>query len=440
MTLTAMPFVSTRGQAPSTTIEAALAAGLAPDGGLYVPACIPQVDLATPQASLAETARAVLAPYFAGSTLQAALSSLCVHAYAFEAPLRSLPGKDDYILELFHGPTAAFKDYAARFLAAALSGLRDPGDTSTTTVLVATSGDTGAAVAAAFHRRTGFDVVILYPDGKVSPRQAHGLGCWGDNVRAYRVAGSFDDCQRMAKQALSDASLRQRMALTSANSISLGRLLPQTAYYAHAATRHFAAHGDPLGFIIPTGNLGNACAALLAQRMGAPVGPIHLATNANDVLPRFLHGADYSPQATRATLANAMDVGAPSNFERLRHWHTDDAQLRAAIKATPVDDATIADTIAHAPTRHGTVPCPHTATGLHVLERLRDAGDTRPWAVVATAHPAKFEAIVEPLVGKALPLPPALARCLARPASAEQVPADYDALRSVLYASRPDAG
>lgn len=426
-----MKFVSTRGTAPAASIDDALVAGLAPDGGLFVPETIPLVALAQPQVTLAATAQRVLAPYFAESSLRERLGDLCTEAFSFDAPLRPLAGGNDFVLELFHGPTAAFKDYAARFLAAALSALRVP-DTPPLTILVATSGDTGAAVAAAFHRRRGFEVVILYPDGKVSPRQAHGLGCWGDNVRGFRVDGSFDDCQRMAKRALSDENLRKQRPLSSANSISLGRLLPQVVYYAHAAALHFDAHGTALNVIVPTGNLGNACAALLARRMGAPLGELQLATNANDVLPRYLDGGDYAPQPTRATLANAMDVGAPSNFERLRFWHADDATLRTSIRATTVDDDTIRDTIRNAPRRHGIVPCPHTATALHMLERLRDAGDTRPWAVVATAHPAKFEGIVEPLVGHAVPPPVALAECLSRPASAAPLPADDAALRKAL--------
>ena len=438
-----MKFVSTRGGCPPTPIDTALVAGLAPDGGLYVPEHIPRIAFEQPLPMLDDTAQAVLMPYFADSSLRDRLDDICTHAFSFDAPLRPLAhdgvasgqaaSKQDYVLELFHGPTAAFKDYAARFLAEALSALRSPG-AAPTTIMVATSGDTGAAVAAAFHRREGFRVVILYPDGKVSPRQAHGLGCWGDNVQALRVDGTFDDCQRLAKQALGDESLRGQVPLSSANSISLGRLLPQAAYHAHAATHCFARHGKPLNLIVPTGNLGNACAAFVARTMGAPIGEIRLACNANDTLPRYFAGADYAPQPTRATLANAMDVGTPSNFERLRHWHRDDATLRAAFVARSVDDATIRDTIRHAPRRHGIVPCPHTATALHLLEALREQGDARPWAVVATAHPAKFEGIVEPLVGHAVEPPPALAAALARPATADALPADYDALRERLLA------
>lgn len=429
-----MRFVSTRGGVDPTPLDVALAAGLAPDGGLYVPEAVPTSDVGSAGATLARTAQALLAPYFAQSRLQVELPAICASAFGFDAPLLPLASPNDYLLELFHGPTAAFKDYAARFLAESLARLRDPASPPTT-ILVATSGDTGAAVGAAFHRRPGFKVVILYPRGRVSPRQAHGLECFGDNVRTFRVAGSFDDCQHLVKQALGDESLRARVPLSSANSISLGRLLPQMAYYAHNALAFRAQHGQALNFIVPTGNLGNALACWLARQMGLPIGEIVLASNANDVLPRYFAGADYAPQASVATLANAMDVGAPSNFERLRWWHRDDAELRGAMRAFSVDDEAIRDTIRQAPLRHGVVPCPHTAVGLCVLERLREADDRKPWAVVATAHPAKFDSIVEPLVGHAVEPPPALAAWLARPAQAIDLPCDYAALRGVLLES-----
>lgn len=426
-----MKFVSTRGQCPAVAIDTALASGLAPDGGLYVPGHIPQVAMTQPGETLAQTAHTLLAPYFAGSPLAGSLAEICVTAFDFPVPLRALTQPDDHLLELFHGPTAAFKDFGARFLAESLVRLRDPAG-APTTVLVATSGDTGAAVGAAFHRRSGFRVLILYPDGRVSPRQAHGLGCLGDNVQALRVAGSFDDCQRLVKQALADAALRETVPLGSANSISLGRLLPQMAYYAHASLSHRAQHGEKLNVIVPTGNLGNALAAWLARRMGLPLGDIVLATNANDVLPRYFARGDYLPQPGKATLANAMDVGAPSNFERLRWWHRDDDQLRAAMSACSVGDAQIRQAITDAPARHGFVPCPHTAVGLHALAQLRAQGDARAWAVVATAHPAKFETVVEPLVDHAVEPPPALVAALARPASSEPLDVDYEMFRARL--------
>lgn len=428
-----MRCVSTRGDAPAVSIDAALQAGLAPDGGLYVPERIPQpITPPSTGGTLANTASTLLAPFFIDSALHHTLPELCRQAFDFPAPLRQLHGAGDYLLELFHGPTAAFKDYAARFLARTLQALR-PVDAPPVTILVATSGDTGAAVAAAFHRLPGFSVAILYPDGRVSQRQAHGLECWDGNVRTFRVACTFDDCQRMAKQLLADAELRERLPLGTANSISLGRLLPQIAYHAHAAWQFHRAHGQPLSLIVPTGNLGNACAAWLARRMGAPIGRIVLATNANAVLPHFLDGGDYRPQPAIATLANAMDVGDPSNVERLRHWHDhDDAALRRDLQAVSVDDATIRQVITDAPRRHGIIPCPHTACGLSVLQQLRASGNYLPWAVAATAHPAKFADTVEPLLGQSIAVPPALQQCLARPRRFEQLPADPHALRDAL--------
>jgi threonine synthase len=427
-----MNFVSTRHAAPAASLSQAIAAGLAPDGGLYVPAQRPAPQAWRAQGSLAQDAAAVLAPYFAGDALAAALPALCAQAFDFPAPLRALSTPGDHVLELFHGPTAAFKDFGARFLAASLARLQRD-QARPLTIVVATSGDTGAAVAAAFHRQPGIRVVVLYPDERVSPRQAHQLGCFGDNIRTLRVAGSFDDCQAMVKQALGDRALQAQVPLSSANSISLGRWLPQMSYYAHAALEHHAATGQVLNLVVPTGNLGNAMAAVLARSMGLPLGRIALATNANDVLPRYFHGADYAPSASVQTVANAMDVGAPSNFERLRWLYAeDDTALRADFRADAMDDAVIRALIARRYAQAGEVFCPHTATAVALLERLRAEGVAGDWAVAATAHPAKFEGVVEPLIGRALQVPPALARLLQRPASAEPCAPDYAALREVL--------
>jgi len=273
---------------------------------------------------------------------------------------------------------------------------------------------------------------VIYPDGRESPRQAHPRGCFGDNIHTYNVSGSCDDCQRLVKQALNDAALQTQVPLSSANSISLGRLLPQMSYYASASLQHWRAHGRALDFVIPTGNLGNAFAAILARALGLPLGRIVLATNANDVLPQFFAGADYAPRASVATLANAMDVGAPSNVERLRWLYPDDAQLRAAFRATAVDDEAIRDTIARRWRNHGEIHCPHTATAVRVLEDLRRDGADGDWCVVSTAHPAKFESIVEPLIGRAVEVPPALAELLRRPAQAEPLAADYAAFAQRL--------
>ena len=427
-----MNFISTRNNAPAASLSQAIAAGLAPDGGLYVPQAMPAPRQLEAGDDLASTAAALIAPFFEGDALAEELPAICREAFDFPAPLLAMATPNDQVLELFHGPTAAFKDFGARFLAACLTRVHAKSDRPLT-ILVATSGDTGAAVAAAFHKQPGLRVVVLYPDGRVSPRQAHQLGCFGDNITALRVQGSFDDCQALVKRALNDEVLQQQVPMSSANSISLGRLLPQMSYYADAALRHHASTGKELNFVIPTGNLGNAMAAILARALGVPLGRIVLATNANKVLPDYFAGSDYAPAPSVATIANAMDVGAPSNFERLRWFYRgDDVALRAAFSSASVSDAAIREVIQRRHAHFGEVFCPHTATAVHVLEGLRAAGVPGYWAVAATAHPAKFESIVEPLIGQSLDVPPALADLLARPAHAEPMQASYEALHARL--------
>jgi threonine synthase len=406
---------------------------LAEDGGLFVPETFPTLPT-LPQAglSLAETASALIAPFFAGDALEAELPAICAEALDFPVPV--LPTKDPRteVLELFHGPTAAFKDVGARFLAACFARLPRESTAQALTILVATSGDTGGAVAAAFHGRPGFRVVVLYPDGRVSPRQAHQLSCFGDNIHTYRVQGSFDDCQRMVKAAFSDPELRAAIPLSSANSISLGRLLPQMSYYAHSALAHQAHYGEPARYVIPTGNLGNALACLWARRLGLPIGEVVLATNANRVLPDFIDSGDYRPGPSVSTLANAMDVGAPSNLERLRHWLPEIDTLRAAVSAQSIDDARLSAVMRESEAHYGHTLCPHTAAAFAVIEDRRAAGDEDRFIAVATAHPAKFESVVEPLVGHAVPVPAALAALLARPAQAQPLAAEDGALKAVL--------
>ncbi|HEX7816482.1 threonine synthase [Dyella sp.] len=431
-------FHSTRGTA-SATLEQSISAGLAPDGGLYVPEALPRLppDAFDGAHTLAEVAERLLAPFFTGSTLESALPSICAQALNFDTPLRPLASHANaMMLELFHGPTAAFKDVGARFLAACLA--RQPrADGGRLTILVATSGDTGAAVAGALHRQDGVDVVILYPDGRVSPRQAHQLGCFGDNVQALRVDGSFDDCQRMAKAMLTDPDVQARRPLSSANSISLGRLLPQMSYYAHAALKIWRESGMEASFIIPTGNLGNALACVWAREIGLPIGHIHLACNANDTLPAFFSGAAYTPQPTVQTLANAMDVGAPSNFERLRWTYPDETELRGELTASSTNDLGIRQTIVRHAREHGEVFCPHTATAMQALDSLPDDGRMR--VVVATAHPAKFETVLEPLLGFSPDVPGPLAAMLHRSASAQAMPADESAFKAWLLEETPRA-
>jgi threonine synthase len=416
-----MRYFSTRGGKETGLVDAVMS-GLAVDGGLFVPDELPRFDPAAVRGeSLAEIAAQVLAPFFAGSGLESELDAICREALDFPVPLKPLlaDGAELSVLELFHGPTAAFKDVGARFLAALMErAVRDSGDSRPLTILVATSGDTGGAVAAAFHGRRGIRVAVLFPKGQVSPRQQHQLTCWGDNVRAFEVDGVFDDCQALVKAAFTDAGLRARHRLSAANSINIGRLLPQVAYHVAASLWHWRRHGTAAGSIVPTGNLGNGLACIWARAMGFPVREVVLAVNANRTIPDYLATGQWEPRPSVATLASAMDVGNPSNMERLRNLVPDFAELRASIESYPVDDASIRAQIAKDYERYGEVWCPHTATAFWVYDHLppaRKAG--RPWIVSATAHPAKFETIVEPLIGRTVPVPPALAALLDRPAA-----------------------
>lgn len=361
-----MNVISTRGRATDLPLGDALLGGTAPDGGLFVPARLPPGG--TPRgATLLDSALAMLAPFFAADRLEGELPAMLAEAFTFPAPLLPLRNRGDFVVELFHGPTAAFKDFGARFLAACMRRLHPPGG-GTRTILVATSGDTGGAVAAAFHRMPGVRVVLLYPDGRVSPRQAHQLGAFGENVTALRISGTFDECQAMVKAAFGDPELAP-LRLTSANSISLGRLLPQLAYHAYAAW----ASGGTLNLVVPTGNLGNAVAAVWARELGAPIGDIVLATNANRTLAEFFEGGAYRGRPSVPTLANAMDVGDPSNFERLSWTYPDAVVLRHRVRARSVSDEHISRTIQQGERRHGQVFCPHTAAGVYVLEQIRAA-------------------------------------------------------------------
>jgi threonine synthase len=429
-----MLFVSTRNSSLTARFSEALAQGLAPDGGLYVPTAWPEVRLEElPDASdLPALAHAVLRPFLRGDRLADELGAITREAFSFPAPLVPLgEGAKLAVLELFHGPTAAFKDFGARFLAASLTRLRK-GSARPLRILVATSGDTGGAVAAAFHRRPGIEVAVLFPKGLVSPVQERQLTCWGENVRSFAVRGTFDDCQRMVKEAFLDPVLRERSELSSANSINLGRLLPQMVYYVAASLRVWREHGERANFVIPSGNLGNALACIWARRIGLPIGEVVLAHNANRTVPDFLETGEWRPRPSVATLACAMDVGNPSNMERLRALYPRLEELRAAVSAYSVDDDQIRARIRAGWQRFGQVWCPHTATAAEACERLGPERQARRWILVATAHPAKFPETVEPLIGEKVTPPPALAELLSRPTSFTEIDADLGALRAVL--------
>jgi len=423
-----MRFVSTRGAAPPVGLSAAIRAGAAPDGGLYLPETIP-ASVPDPALALPDFAAEMLAPFFADDALEPDLAAICAEAFAFPVPIVTPdPARPTLrALELFHGPTGAFKDFGARFLAGCFDRLGEM-----LTILVATSGDTGGAVGAATEGRPNLRTLILYPKGRVSPFQAHQLGCWAPPVQALEVAGDFDDCQRLVKEAFADSGLAARHRLTSANSINIGRLLPQMAWHGWAAARVHAETGVAPGLIVPTGNLGHGFAALYARAMGLPIGPVMLATNANRTLGDWAASGRYQPRPALATTANAMDVGAPSNFERLTALAPD------GIAVERVDDDAIRARIVADHRASGQVWCPHSATAAEAYARLAPAArDERPWLLCATAHPYKFAEIVEPLIGRPLVPPPALAAILERAAQARPIPASSDALAQVLASIAP---
>jgi threonine synthase len=430
-----MQYRSTRGASP-LTLDQALVRGIADDGGLFLPEEIPRFELSAFDAAqdIDEVASLFLAPFFAGSSLEGALDNIIAETFTFPIPTRDVETALGHfgLLELFHGPTAAFKDVGARFLAACLSRLE--GDTERPlTILVATSGDTGGAVAAAFDRRPGMRVAVLYPDGRVSERQAHQLTCWSENVLSLAVQGSFDDCQALVKGAMADADLSRKHRFSSANSINIGRLLPQAIYYADASLRCWRRSGRKPGFIVPTGNLGNAFACYLAREAGLPIGDIILATNANHLIVDYLDGAEWAPRASIPTLASAMDVGNPSNMERLRHVGGDAEALAGQVRATTSNDEDIAAEIALDFEQFDLMVCPHTATATRSWRLLpREERDGKDWILVATAHPAKFEQIVEPIIGTTVPLPPELESILSRPRRFVEIEATIDALAAAL--------
>jgi threonine synthase len=417
-------FVSTRGQSPAVSFREALFNGLAPDGGLYVPDALPRIDFADLRdASLVEVATAIATRFVGREIARVDLERLLADALNFSIPL-ALVG-ERAALELFHGPTFAFKDVGARVMARLMAHCNS--DDSPFTVLVATSGDTGSAVAQAFHGLAGTRVVVLFPEGGVTPVQEAQFTTLGGNVTAVAVAGTFDDCQRLAKEAFADAALRDRARLTSANSINIGRLLPQTFYYAHTALRSRRA----VIFSVPSGNFGNLTAGLWAWKMGAPIQQFVAATTINDTVPRYLTTGVYEPRPSTPTLANAMDVGHPSNIERMRWLFDDDVAAMKQVIATSVQrDDQVKQTIQRVFEDWGYVCDPHTAIAYAGLDVVGDADF--PLAFLATAHPAKFKETVEPLVRAHIPLPRELAEAVAKPRIVERIAPTLAALRPLL--------
>ena len=428
MLLLSMRYYSTRNKNLPVRFAAAALEGLAPDGGLYVPEEIPQFSGAV-KSSLGtmrytEVAFETILPWVAEDIPGPVLEEMIHSAYPFTAPLAGVG--DRMVLELFHGPTAAFKDFGARFMARALSYLRR-GEDKALTILVATSGDTGGAVADGFFGVEGISVTVLYPKGRVSPLQEKQIAGLKGNITAFAVEGSFDDCQRLVKQAFSDEDLKKRLCLSSANSINISRLIPQAVYYAAAA-----GQAGNRTFSVPSGNFGNLTAGLYALRMGAPISRFIAATNINKTVPDYLENGKYETRLSAVTLSNAMDVGAPSNFERMAA-HFSWEEMRRLILGASVSDDETRTAIAEVFSRWAYRLDPHSAVGWKAADKLLKAGalqDSAP-IVVSTAHPAKFAEIVDPITGP-VPVPPSLQKAMERNVEARIIPAQYDALKEYL--------
>jgi threonine synthase len=422
-------FVSTRG-GETVSLAEALFTGLARDGGLYVPTDLG--DLREPPESvggLADTARWAGPRLLPGIDV-GVLERVAVSALDFVVPLVEIQ-PDLHLLELFHGPTHAFKDIAARYMARLMSEL-DPGG-GTRTVLVATSGDTGSAVAHAFHGLAGYRVIVLFPRDGVSERQRRQMTTLGGNVVALAVAGTFDDCQRLAKEAFRDPGLRERHRLTSANSINVGRLMPQTFYYAHAALL-LGWGREPVRFVVPSGNLGNLCGGLVAHECGMPARGFVAAMNANRAFADFLEDGRFRPRPSIPTSSNAMDVGDPSNLERVRWLYREDpSRLQRDVTGVSVTDEETHRCIADVYSRTGYVLDPHTAVGVRAHERAAER-DHGPTVVLATAHPAKFPDVVEKAIGHEVPLPPGIARVMEAKEQMSDMSANLGALAAALDA------
>jgi threonine synthase len=415
-----MKFASTRDPDREVTFRESVFRGLAPDGGLYQPTSVPDLTeiftALSKETSLVKMASALTAALFAPEISAEAAARICRGAFTFEPALVRLT-EDISILELFHGPSCAFKDYGASFLAAVMEEFLTR-ESSRAIILTATSGDTGSAVARAFHGRDNIEVVILYPSGRVSPLQEKQLTTLGGNVTALEVRGSFDDCQRMVKEAFVDRPLNERLGLTSANSINLGRLIPQAFYYVYGWTRlDPAVRREGPFFCVPSGNFGNLTAGVMAWQWGLPVRRFIAATNINKVVPEYLESGVYSPRPSLHTLSNAMDVGDPSNFERLKSIFGGDLFLmREEIEGIFVTDEETRETLRRVHGETGMFLDPHTALGVRAAEKCLESGTVKgPVVTLATAHPGKFLEVVEEATGLRPPLPERLLKVLDLP-------------------------
>ncbi|WAC11007.1 threonine synthase [Dyadobacter pollutisoli] len=430
-----MIFYSTKTASLKASLEEAIFNSLPPDNGLYMPEHIPAISeefLADIEnRTFKEIAIEITHTLFEGEITRSEIETIIDNAYDFEAPVVKIT-PDDYVLELFHGPSMAFKDFGARFMAAIMSYflLRSKKEIK---ILVATSGDTGGAVAQGFYKIPGISVTILYPSGKVSDIQEKQLTTLGYNVTALEVSGTFDDCQRLVKEAFLDPELNEKFNLASANSINIARLIPQSFYF-FAAYAQLKKLGKPIVFSVPSGNFGNLSAGLLAYRMGLPVEHFVAATNLNNAVPRYLETGSYDPAPSIETISNAMDVGSPSNFVRLKRFFNDDWKLvTEKISGFYFNDEQTQKAMREVYGNANYVMCPHTAVAYRGLQEYRKKNQNNFTGVfLSTAHPAKFIDLVEETLGKSIEIPERLKSLLSIEKKSVKMNADFTEFKTLL--------
>jgi threonine synthase len=432
-----MKYYSTNNNTPLLSFREAVIKGLPQDKGLFFPQQIPALPTAffeaLPEMTLPEIALQVLGPFVEPDITEEELRTICEEAFNFPIPLVQVE-EAVYTLELFHGPTCAFKDVGARFMSRCLQAFAEPG--KPVTVLVATSGDTGSAVANGFLGVENIEVVILYPKSGVSDIQEMQFTTLGQNIRAVAVDGTFDDCQRLVKQAFSDEELSREMQLSSANSINVARWLPQMVYYFHAwaqwREQHLQQEPSDVVFAVPSGNFGNLAAGVLARQMGLPIRHFIAATNRNKVVPDYLQSGAYVPAPSVATIANAMDVGAPSNFPRILQLFGNDYEaVKNVIKGYWTDDEPIRTTIMEVQKNQDYLLDPHGAIGYMALKEYLPTLET-DGIFLETAHPAKFKSSIDAILGTELALPEQLQAFLNKPKQATSIGNDFEELTAVL--------
>ncbi|MCG2587945.1 threonine synthase [Rhodohalobacter sulfatireducens] len=431
-----MKFISTNKNSNPVTFLEAMRKGLAPDGGLYMPEEIPVLPdsfwSSLKELSFNEIAFEMAKPYFGEELSDEKLNSVINDAFNFPVPITPVEG-NNFVLELFHGPTLAFKDFGARFMARLFSEQARK-DQQEVTILVATSGDTGSAVAHGFYKVDGVKVCLLFPKGKVSNLQEQQMATLGENVTALEVEGVFDDCQRLVKQAFIDDELNSKMQLSSANSINIARLLPQSFYYAYAVSVLQKKGIEMPVFSVPSGNFGNLTGGLLAMKMGMPAKHFLAATNVNDVVPEYLKGDQFQPRDSVQTISNAMDVGNPSNFVRIKYLFGDsDSAIRDQITGYSYTDEETRETIREVFEKFSYLLCPHTAIGYRASKEYQtERGMKIPTVTLATAHPVKFRDVIETEINQEIDVPDRLKVWLEKEKKSTTIGCDFEGFKEFL--------